>query len=142
MGTAGKVTGRAWSIPKSLAAGAGCSMLITILVSAISAHLISEEIIAQEKIGYCVMTILITASCMGSWFASRKAKSKFMQTAALNGIVYFALLLSVTALFFGGQYRGMGVTFAVVALGSIAGGMLAAKGAKSGFRKRRKKVYR
>ena len=142
MGVSGKVTGRAWPIPKGLAYGACISTVITVLISAISAHMVSKEWIEQERIGYCALAALLSASCIGAWAAAGKVKLTQIRIAMLNGAVYFGVLLSMTALFFGGQYEGMGVTLAVVALGSVAGGILSKKTIQSGSKKWRKKAYR
>lgn len=118
MVTAKKVTGRASSMPGGLAVGAAVSMIITVIVSAVSAHLISSELIGQDKIGYCAILALITASIAGARTAEKRIKRQRLLVCALSGLVYYCLLLALTALFFGGQYKGMGVTFIVVLMGS------------------------
>ena len=142
MGVSGKVTGRAWPVPKGLAYGVCISTVITILISAVSAHMVSKEWIQQDRIGYCAMAALLSGSCIGAWAAAGKIKLTQMRIAMLNGAVFFGILLSMTALFFGGQYEGMGVTLAVVALGSMTGGILSKRSIQSGSRKWRKKAYR
>ena len=59
-----------------------------------------------------------------------------IQIAALCGLLFYVVLLLMTALFFGGQFDGMGVTLVVVLLGSGAGGIMT-----SGKPKRQKRKY-
>lgn len=135
-----KVTGRASSIPAGLAIGACSSMGITVLLSVLAAGLVSGERIQEGSIGYLAMFILLVASAAGALVAGNKIKKMRLQVAALSAVIYFCLLLGVTALFFGGQYEGMGVTLVMVLLGSGAGGMATVFAGGSGKRYKHKKV--
>lgn len=133
-----KLTGRASSLPSGIGTGVLISMTMTLLLSALAAYLISGEIIGQDKTGYCAMITLALSSGAGAWIATGRTKRMPVQTAALCGVGYFLLLLSLTALFFGGQYDGMGVTLIVVVIGSGAGGLLALRRPK----RRKQKHYK
>lgn len=137
-----KVTGRASSVPVGLAIGAGMSLGITLLLSVLAAWLISAEYIREEGIGYLVMIILLAASASGGTLAGYKIKKMKMQVSALTGVIYFALLLALTALFFGGQYEGMGTTLVMVLLGSGAGGMAGSFRTGSFQKSRHRKIHR
>lgn len=137
-----KVTGRASSVSAGLALGAGISMGITLILSVCSAWLISAEYIREEGIGYLVMIILIGASAVGAWFAGQKIKRMKIQMAALTGVLYYAMLLAATALFFGGQYEGMGTTLAMILLGSGVGGLTGSVPKRSFRKSRHKNVFR
>ena len=131
-----KVTGRASSVPAGLATGALMGLAITLLSSAFAAYMMSREILTQDKIGYSAMVILILSSCVGAWITASRIKKMPLQMAAASGLLFYVLLLSMTALFFDGQYDAMGVTLVMVLIGSGAGGILA-----SGVPKRRKRKY-
>lgn len=133
-----KVTGRASSFPAGIAAGILSGLTLTLLISLFTAYLISAGVVCQDKTGYCAMATLVLSSGTGAWVGAKRIKRMPMQTAALCAAGYFLLLLSLTALFFGGQYDGMGVTFLIVIIGSGAGGVLAAKEPK----KRKQKHYK
>ena len=137
-----KVTGTAVSLPVGLAIGAAVSVAATVFISAIAAHLVSSELIAQENIGYCSITALVCSTLLGAWTAAGRIKRQRFVVSLLSGLVYYLILLSVTALFFGGQYQGMGVTLTVVALASIAAALTAGREGKQLRPKRRKKTYR
>lgn len=137
-----KVTGTAASLPGGLAIGAAVSIVTTVLVSAISAHLISSELLAQENIGYCAIAALVCSTILGAWMAVARIKRQKFAVSLLSGLIYYLVLLSVTALFFGGQYRGMGVTLIIVALASVAAALITGRGGKQPHPKRRKKSYR
>ena len=135
-----RFTGRATSIPGGLAIGAAVSMLVTVLVAAIGAHLVMSGIIPQEQIGYCSICALVSAGIVGALTASTKVKRKRLMICMLNGLIYYLILLSLTALFFGGQYDGMGVTFAVIALASLAAALIGSRQGGNNNRIIRKKT--
>ena len=113
-----KVTGRAVSIPAGVTMGCAASLAITVVGSLLVAKLISAEVLADTAIGYGAMFILLTASALGSAISAAKTKRLRLQVCLLSGGAYYASLLAVTALFFGGQYQGMGVTALLVAAGT------------------------
>lgn len=113
-----KRTGTAITMPAGLALGAAVSLVITIGAAAIIALLIQEEIIPESAAGYGVMILLLLAATAGTATANRKIKRRKLLVTALSAAVYYAILLSITALFFGGQYHGMGVTALLVLCGS------------------------
>lgn len=112
-----KVTGTASSTPGGLALGWGVGMGITVLGAAVCAHLISKETIAGEGIGYCAMVIVLLSTVLGALVSAGKIKRRRLQVCLMSGAVYYATLLAGTALFFGGQYQGMGVTGLLVLAG-------------------------
>lgn len=137
-----KITGRAASIPAGLAAGALVSATVTILISAIGAHLIISEILPQEQIGYCSIFALLASSMLGAVTASKMVKHRNLIVSLLSGMVYFCILLAVTALFFGGQYEGMGVTFIVILLGTAAAALITGREGNTRPKRKRKKISR
>lgn len=135
-------TGRASSIPGGLAVGAVISILATVFVSAIGAHLVSSEMLPQEQIGYCSIAALMTATILGAVAASGKVKRRKPVVCMLSGLTYYGILLAITALFFGGQYEGMGVTLIIVFLGSGAAALITSKEKKGKASYKRKKIRR
>ena len=120
MTTQHKPTGRASSIPMGLAAGAGISILVTMLVCLISAWLISTEILPQQQIGYCVLTALVTGTILGAATAWKKIKRQKLMVCLMSGGVYFLVLATATVLFFDGDFQGVGVSFVAIMLGALA----------------------
>lgn len=134
------LTGRALSIPSGLAIGAGVSILVTVLVSLIGAQMIMSEILPQEQIGYCSMAALLSGTILGAVTASAKVKHRKLLVCTLSGGVFLCILLAVTALFFGGQYEGFGVTAITVVIGCGAAAILAnGKGTRQPKQKRKKR---
>lgn len=103
-------TGKAASMPGGLALGAGVSVAVTLVLSAIIAKLVQMEVLRQDQIGYAVMVLLITASSLGAAIAQGKVKHQRVLVCMLSGLIYYVILICITALFFGGQYTGFGVT--------------------------------
>lgn len=142
MTTQHKPTGRASSIPSGLAMGAVISVLATFLICMIGAWLISSEILPQQKIGYCSVTALLASAILGALTSWRKIKRKRLMVCMLSGGVYFLLLVMTTVVFFGGDFRGMGVTFAVILMGSMAALLLTGEGRMGRTGRRYKKIRR
>ena len=131
-----KVTGTAVTMPVGIGIGCGISLSFTILGAGLVAKLISMEVLRETAIGYGAMMTVLLATVCGAGVAVNKVKKRILQVAMLVGAGYFALLLAVTALFFGGQYQGMGVTALLVAGG--CGAVILMAGREKKFGKYRK----
>ena len=115
-----KVTGKASSMPGGLAMGGGLSMTVTVVLSMVTAKLVDSGTMPEEAVGYAALVILLLGSGLGAWLAAAKIKRQRLVVCLASGCVYYGSLLGLTALFFGGQYTGMGVTALAVAGGSMA----------------------
>lgn len=135
-----KLKGRATAIPVGLAVGGIISLIITLAGAAATAHLVLNERIGENGIGYASIVILLLGSVMGAWGAFSCIKKQRLQICLLSAATYYLLLLAITALFFGGQYQGMGVTAVVILIGGAIVALFPAKG-KTNF-KFRKRAYR
>lgn len=114
-----KPTGTATSIPVGLAYGAMVATAVTLLLSAITAKLIDQELIGWEKTGYAVLVILLIASCLGAMVTAGKVKRQKLLMCLAAGGMYYGILLAATALFFGGQYSGVIETGLLILCGSL-----------------------
>ena len=130
-----KPTGRAVTIPAGLAWGAVFSLFATLAGAAVTAWLLEGEMVPQENTGYWVMGILLTASFLGATVAKGKTKRRALVVSLLSGVVYFGLLMTVTALFFGGQYSGVGETALLIFCGCMLSVLWELRGKKSPKRK-------
>lgn len=130
-----KYTGRTWSVPGGMAVGAGMSLGITAGAVGILAKLVDTETIAWENIGYGVMVMLLVASFFGALFAYGRIKRQRLLVCLLTGMVFFAILMSLTALFFGGQYDGALLTLLLILVGSGAAGVLGLRKGRGDHRK-------
>ncbi len=136
------LSGRASSLPGGLAFGVCISAGITFLGTAILTWMLDREIILWEKIGYGIMITLLLASFLGALAAYGKIKRQRLAVCLMEGAIFFALLLSITALFFGGQYNGVGVTACLVAGGCGSAGLLGLRQGRGTFHKKRGKSHR
>lgn len=124
MGSTKKPTGRASSMGVGLAMGGLCGLAITLLGSGIIAKLIDANVFSESSIGYGIMVILLLASFLGSLLAFGKIGRQRLLVCMATGLIQFLLLLSMTALFFGGQYSGVGVTALLIFCGSALAAFL------------------
>lgn len=114
-----KTTGTASSVPGGLACGAQAAVVITLVGAAVTAFLINTEKLAWKNTGYAVIAILILSSWIGAMVTAGRVKRQRLAMCMASGGVYFAILLASTALFFGGQYSGVGETALLVFCGSL-----------------------
>lgn len=129
-----KPTGRATSMPVGLTYGEGVSLGVTLISAAILAKLVDLEKLPWENIGYGIIVLLLLASFSGAMTAYAKIKRQRILVCLISGAIYFGTLLSITALFFGGQYEAVGVTALLVLGGSAAAGLLGLRTGGSGKR--------
>lgn len=134
-----KNSGRAASIPMGMLTAAAVSIILTVLISTIGAILISKEVLAQEGIGIWSMLTLVTGTLAGGITAAGRIKRRRLQMSLIHGGIYYLILLSMTVLFFGGEYSGMGTVFITVTVSALVAGVLSSGGwgkRKSGIRKK------
>ena len=131
--------GRASSIPEGLAAAAGVSLGLTVMGSGVTAWMILRGSFPHGWAGYCAMVILLVSAAAGALTAASRIRRLRAQMCLASGGIYYGCLLAITALFFGGQYQGMGVTALVVFCGSAVV-MLLSGGGKTGRTHRRHKI--
>ncbi len=131
---------KASNIPMALAVSTAVSMSITLLAAASMTFLIAGETLQLESSDVAVLGILLLASLAGSWVAIKGAGEKPWLLGLLSGGLYYLLLLCCTALFFDGQYQGLGAT-ALAVLGGSLGAVLFTmrKGSGKGKRRYRRK---
>lgn len=134
-----KVTGKAMTVPGGVLLGACAALLWTIAAAAILGILIGREILPEQAIGYGSMMILLSASFLGSLLAWGKVKHQRAAVCLSTGAAYLLILLSMTALFFDGQYEAVGVTALLVLAGCSAVIFMGMGQGKGASRKLRKK---
>lgn len=112
-------SGKAVSTPRGLLWGAIYSTIITLGMCAAIAYGMDRGYLQEKDIGYAVMILLIVASYVGAWVSNRKIKRQKAKISLMSGGIYMTVLLSITALFFGGQYNAVPETALLILCGSI-----------------------
>lgn len=110
--------GKAASIPAGILAGALMGLAVSIAGAMIAGKMLDLEWISIESIGYVAMIILLISSYLAGQIAWKRVKHQRAAVSLGAGGSYYLMLLAMTALFFGGQYSGMGVTALPVLAGS------------------------
>lgn len=115
-------SGKAVSIPKGLVMGNSISLGLTLLLSLALAGLISQERLAWSQVGYGILAILFISALLGTAVSVKAVKRQRLMIAMGSGLLFWATLIAITALFFGGQYDGMLVTGLIIlaACGTVA----------------------
>lgn len=137
-----KSTGKGISIPAGIGLGILLCMLISFAGAAVVAYLLSTERMVVSGIGWGAIVIMAIASFVGAMLASKLVKVNRLPVSLGVGAGYILVLLGITALFFGGQYQGIGATIITVLLGSGGAGMLGFKGKKPAIRRKKIPAYR
>lgn len=133
-----KVTGRARSMPVGLAMGAAVSMGITLGMAVIGAKLIDAGALGEGMIGYIAMVVLLLSSFCCGLVSAGSIKHRTLMVCGISALIYYGILLSMTALFFGGQYQGMGVTALLILCGCAVAAMIVTQQGR-GVRGRRRR---
>lgn len=134
-----KLTAKAMTIPAGLALGVATALAATGIGAGVGAWAILRGMISEGMIGYLAMMILLLSSAAGAAVAAGTIQRLRGQMCLAAGSGYLLSLLAVTAVFFGGQYRGMGVTALMVLCGSVLVILLAPGGKNRAGCRRRKK---
>lgn len=137
-----KVTGTAVSIPKGLVISVCISIFITLAGAGLIAMMVNTEKLPESKIGYGIMIILPLASYIGSYSAWKKIKRRKILVCLTAGVIYWAALLSLTALFFGGQYKAIAETALLLLCGSFLAILTKQRDKRQKISKITKRVYR
>lgn len=128
-------------LPVSLAIGAGGSIGVTLLLSAIAAHLIHLELISEESARSCVVLVLILSSAAGAAIAWLRVGHHKLLVCAAAGMAYYVVLLACTALFFGGEFRNMAVTALAILGGAGAVVLTGLRESKRGYTRHNRKYH-
>ena len=123
-------------MPGGVAAGVGSAAMSTIMLSAVTAWLVERGSLSQEKMGYAAMIVLLLSGYMGAEMAYRKIRERKTMVCLLTGAGYFLLLLCVTAMVFGGQYRAVGVSAFLIFGGAGCAALIRKAPFKRGNRRR------
>lgn len=128
------------SIPKGIGIGLIVGILVTLGGAFLLAWLMDAQRVQENGAGYGVMIITFIAAVMGSITAIRLTGQHKLPVSLVTGICYYAVLLACTAMFFGGQYRGVGETALIILAGSLSVALIGARGkakGRTGHRKNR-----
>jgi len=105
-------------LPQRLLAGITGSTFATIISIGIFSGMVSKGIIPEESVGYCAVAVLLFSIMVGSGIAISKS-TKRMRISLYMGVIYCVLLLATTAVLFGAEYQGIGVTIFIVVIGCV-----------------------
>ncbi len=136
-----KMSGRGVSIPGGIAIGVVTSVAAMLIGALVMAYLVTGETVPIDGIGFGASCILVVATALGAWIATTLTKQKKLLVCGLTAIVFYLVLLSVTAIFFDGMFSGMGITALMTVIGAGAA-LLPGMRKKSGKSRIKIPVYR
>lgn len=133
--------GKASSVPGGLLLAAAVSLLLTLMLSGFIAVLLDLEKITWSQAGYLIMGMLFAVSFTGGKCASAAIRRQRAMVCLMAGLVYWGMLLCITALFFGGNFDAVWVTAGVIMAGSGTAALIGMPKTRN-RRRRAGKVYR
>lgn len=134
-----KVTGTASAMPVGIGAGVAIGLAVSVGGAGVFGALLSREIVSAASLGYWAMLLILLSSMAASCTAVARIKRQRLMVCGITGALYFLVLVSMTALFFGGQYQWVGVTALLILAGSVAATLLSARpNRKYHYRNRRR----
>ncbi len=113
-----KKSGKELPVAGAVTIGILGSLLLTLLGAAVLAYLIGSGTVAQTGMGLGSTVILIISTALGSLVATGIHKHRKLMISGITAAGYYLSLLAMSALFFEGQYEGMGITAIMVLLGA------------------------
>lgn len=132
-----KANGRAASVPGGMAMTAAASMILTVVLSVLIAYFLNQGKISWEQAGYWIMAMLFISAFVGGKLAYSAVKRQRLFISFMSGIIYWGLLLCITALFWGGNYGPIWETAGIIGAGCLTSALL--KGGRC--RKKNKRAY-
>ena len=117
------------------------SIGVTLISASILAWFIATEKMSENMISYGAMVVLLLSALLGSGVAIARIRRLRVQVCLITGGIYYLVLLAMTALFFEGQYQGMGLTAILVLVGSGLVALLGIRDKKSRKNKIKKHAF-
>ncbi len=139
MTTVFKRNGKSVSITKGMVLSGIVSTGMTTFAALLLAFMLDKEHITWQQAGYWIMGILFLSSFMGAKTATTAISYHQLVVSCMSATLYMGILLSITALFFGGNYESVAVTAGIVIAGSGCAAMLSLPRKHSGRKIKRKR---
>lgn len=136
--------GKTMSMPAGIITGGVTGIAGTVACAVLAGKLLNKEWISIEAVGPAAMAIMLLCSFAAAQMAWIQVKRQRAAVCLGAGGAYYTMLLGMTALFFGGQYSGMGIAGALVLAGSgsvvLLGMYRKTPGTQRKYRKRIRKI--
>ena len=104
---------------RNMICGVAVSLLTMVVCIAIFAALIQSETITVGWCGYCVVGIHLMSIIIGVCVALKGEKGNALWISLMLALIYYTVLIVMTAIVFGGQYQGITVTAFVILTGCV-----------------------
>ena len=117
-------TGKAKSIPKGMTIAVLIGMSSTLAMSAAIAIALNNESITWQQAGFWIMGMLFVASFISGKCAYLTIKRQRFAVSIMSGVLYWGILLCITALFFGGKFGAVLETAGVIGAGCCSSALL------------------
>ena len=127
-------------IPGGLALGILTSILVTLVGTASASWLIAGGTVGEDGVPVVACILQLIGAATGALTSTLCIKKMRLQICMLSGLIYYLTLLGITALFFDGEYAGMGLAALMIVLGCACVAIWAPNNKYPG--RKRKRGYR
>ena len=125
------VTKKAVRLPAGIGIGVAVALAITMLGAVIVTFMLAGENLAVGSATFAIIPVQFLAALCGSTAATMCIGKHKMQVSLITAGMYLLSLLASNAIFFEGEYVGVGGSILVVALAGVAAAFIGNGGAKS-----------
>lgn len=115
-----KMSGQGVTIPAGIAIGVITSVAVMLMGALLISFLVMNETVPINGIGLGAMCVLVLAAAAGAWLATVLTRQKKLLVSGLTALIFYLVLLSITAVFFGGMFAGMCIVALMILLGAGA----------------------
>ena len=110
--------GKTVSLPEGILTGGVTGLAVSVAGAMLAGKMLDKEWISMDVIGPAAMVILLLSGFVGAQMAWMQVRRQRAAVCLGAGAAYYLMLLAMTAVFFGGQYSGMGIAALMVLAGS------------------------
>ena len=115
------------SIPAAVGVGTVISTIVMLIGAIVIALLISNELISDQSMDYGVLALTMLSAILGCSVSNVVAKRRLLIVSVCTAVTFLLVLISITAIFYGGQYSAIPVTALVILGGGVSSVLIIGK---------------
>lgn len=115
------------SIPAAVGVGTVISTIVMLIGAIVITLLISNELISDQSMDYGVLALTMLSAILGCSVSNVVAKRRLLIVSVCTAVTFLLVLISITAIFYGGQYSAIPVMAQVILGGGVSSVLIIGK---------------
>lgn len=115
------------SIPAAVGVGTVISTIVMLIGAIVITLLVSNELISDQSMDYGVLALTMLSAILGCSVSNVVAKRRLLIVSVCTAVTFLLVLISITAIFYGGQYSAIPVTALVILGGGVSSVLIIGK---------------